>query len=241
MGKRIMPRAALCAAIVAVVPALSACGGVKDPQPDVVAGKQMFVQKCGACHTLAHANTKGTQGPDLDDAFQQSLKEGFGESAVRGVIFKQILYPNRLKNSMGIKMPAKLVAGQDAHDVAAYVASVVGKPGRDTGRLGSAVRTAGGGSTTEKNGVVSIPADPTGQLAFVYSKATATAGDVTVAMPNRSGTTHDIVIDGLGRGAQVSKGISSFKARLEAGKTYTYYCSVPGHRQAGMQGTLTVR
>lgn len=235
-----MPRAALCAAIVAVVPALSACGGVKDPHPDVVAGKQLFVQKCGACHTLNRANTKGTQGPDLDDAFQQSLKEGFGETAVRGVVYKQILYPNRLKNAQGVKMPAKLVSGQDAHDVAAYVASVAAKPGRDSGRLATAVRAAGGGTAVEKNGVISIPADPNGQLAYTYAKATGSAGPVTIAMPNRSGTGHDIVIDGLGKGAVVSKGVSSFKATLRPGK-YTYYCSVPGHRAAGMQGTLTVR
>jgi mono/diheme cytochrome c family protein len=236
-----MPRAALCAAIVAAVPALSACGGVKDPQADVVAGKQLFVSKCGSCHTLSRAGTKGTTGPNLDQSFQQSLKEGFGVTAVRGVVYKQILYPNRLKNSAGIKMPAKLVSGQDAHDVAAYVASVSAKSGKDTGRLASAVKAAGGGTAVEKGGVISIPADPGGQLAFSDSKATGTAGAVTIEMPNKSGTQHDIVIDGLGRGEVVSQGTSSFKASLDAGKTYTYYCSVPGHRQAGMQGTLTVK
>jgi mono/diheme cytochrome c family protein len=236
-----MPRAALCAAIVAALPALSACGGVKNPQADVVAGKQLFVSKCGACHTLSRAGTKGTTGPDLDQAFQQSLKEGFGVTAVRGVVYKQILYPNRLPNSAGIKMPAKLVSGQDAHDVAAYVASVSAKSGKDTGRLASAVKAAGGGTAVEKGGVISIPADPGGQLAFSDAKATGTAGPVTIEMPNKSGTQHDIVIDGLGRGEVVSQGTSSFKASLDAGKTYTYYCSVPGHRQAGMQGTLTVK
>jgi mono/diheme cytochrome c family protein len=241
MGKRIMPRAALCAAIVAAMPALSACGGLKDPQADVVAGKKLFVSKCGACHTLARANTKGTTGPNLDEAFQQSLKEGFGTSAVRGVVYKQILHPDRLKNAQGIKMPAKLVSGQDAHDVAAYVASVSSKPGKDQGRLATAVQAAGGGTATEKGGVISIPADPSGQLAFADSKATGTAGAVTIEMPNKSGTQHDIVIDGLGKGSVVANGTSSFKATLEAGKTYTYYCSVPGHRQAGMQGTLTVK
>ena len=114
MGKRILPRAALCAAIVAVVPALSACGGVKDPQADVVAGKQLFVQKCGSCHTLARAGTKGTTGPNLDEAFQQPVKENFGETAIRGVVLKQILFPNRLANADGIKMPAKLVSGENA-------------------------------------------------------------------------------------------------------------------------------
>jgi len=236
-----MPRAALCAAIVAIVPALSACGGVKDPQADVVAGKQLFVKKCGACHTLSRAGTKGTTGPNLDEAFQQSISEGFGETAVRGVIYKQILYPNRLPNASGITMPAKLVSGQDAHDVAAYVASVSSKSGKDTGRLATAVQAAGGGTATEKAGVLSIAADPNGQLAFAAAKATGTPGPVTIEMPNKSGIQHDIVIDGLGRGEVVSSGTSSFKASLDAGKTYTYYCSVPGHRQAGMQGTLTVK
>jgi plastocyanin len=236
-----MPRAALCAAIVAVVPALSACGGVKDPQADVVAGKQMFVQKCGSCHTLARAGTKGTTGPNLDQAFQQSFKEGFGTTAVRGVVYKQILYPNRLKNSDGIIMPPKLVSGQDAHDVAAYVAMASARSGKDTGRLATAVKAAGGGTATEKDGVLSIPADPGGQLAYTADKAIGKAGPVTVEMPNKSGTQHDIVIDGLGKGPVVANGTSSFKATLDAGQKYTYYCSVPGHREAGMQGTLTVK
>jgi mono/diheme cytochrome c family protein len=235
-----MPRAALCAALVTAVPMLSACG-VKDPQADVVAGKKLFVQKCGACHVLGRAGTKGTTGPNLDEAFQQSLKEGFGRSAVRGVVYKQILFPNRLKNADGVKMPAKLVSGDKAHDVAAYVASVSARTGKDTGLLASAVKPAGSGTATEKNGVISIPADPNGQLAFVASKAVGQAGPVTIEMPNKSGVGHDIVIDGVGRGPVVTKGASSFKATLAAGQKYTYYCSVPGHRQAGMQGTLTVK
>jgi plastocyanin len=240
MGKRIMPRAALCAALVTAVPMLSACGA-KDPQADVVAGKKLFVQKCGACHTLGRAGTKGTTGPNLDQAFQQSLKDGFGRTAVRGVIYKQILFPNRLQSADGVKMPAKLVSGKKAHDVAAYIASVAALGGKDTGLLATAVQAAGGGTASEKAGVLSIPADPSGQLAYTASKATGTPGPVTVEMPNTSGINHDIVIDGLGNGDEVSKGTSSFKATLAAGKTYTYYCSVPGHRQAGMQGTLTVK
>jgi plastocyanin len=235
-----MPRAALCAALVAALPALTACGA-KDPQADVVAGKKLFVSKCGSCHTLSRAGTKGTTGPNLDEAFQQSLKEGFGKTAVRGVVYKQILFPNRLPSSDGIKMPAKLVSGDSAHDVAAYVAAAASVGGKDKGLLATAVKAAGGGTATEKDGVLSIPADPGGQLAFSASKATGEAGDVTIEMPNQSGTDHDIVIDGLGKGEVVSKGTSSFKAKLEAGQKYTYYCSVPGHRQAGMEGTLTVK
>jgi uncharacterized cupredoxin-like copper-binding protein len=60
-------------------------------------------------------------------------------------------------------------------------------------------------------------------------------------MPNKSGTPHDIVIDGLGKGPVTPNGTSSFKASLAAGQTYTYYCSVDGHRQAGMVGKITVQ
>ncbi|MCZ4493486.1 MAG: hypothetical protein JWP53_2417 [Conexibacter sp.] len=235
-----MPRAALCAALVTAAPMLSACGA-KDPQADVVAGKQLFVQKCGACHTLGRAGTKGTTGPNLDEAFQQSLKDGFGRTAVRGVVYKQILFPNRMRDADGTKMPAKLVSGDKAHDVAAYVAAVSALSGKDTGLLATAVKAAGGGTAAEKNGVLSIPADPSGQLAYTASKATGQAGPATIEMPNKSGIGHDIVIDGLGKGPVVTNGTSSFKATLAAGQKYTYYCSVPGHRQAGMQGTLTVK
>src|SRR3954451_10421095 len=174
MGKRIIPRVALCAALVTAVPALTACGGVKDPQADVVAGKQMFVKKCGSCHTLARAGTKGTVGPNLDAAFKQALADGEGRSTVRGIVYDQILYPAQLKaHSTGTQMPPKLVKGQDAHDVAAYVATVAAKPGKDTGLLATAVQAAGGGeAAVEKGGVLQIDADPSGQLAFVTKKAT---------------------------------------------------------------------
>ena len=60
-------------------------------------------------------------------------------------------------------------------------------------------------------------------------------------MQNKSGTPHDIVIDGKGKGQIVTNGgISQFSATFASGK-YTFYCSVPGHRQAGMQGTLTIK
>src|SRR3954447_11293341 len=107
-------RAALAGlAVAGTVAALSACSAQRGGgTPDLIAGKQLFVSKCGSCHTLARAQTKGTVGPNLDEAFQDALHEGFGTTAVRGVIYKQILYPNRLPNSDGIKMPAKLVSGQ---------------------------------------------------------------------------------------------------------------------------------
>jgi plastocyanin len=107
--------------------------------------------------------------------------------------------------------------------------------------LATAVKQAGGGAPiAAKNGVLSIAADPSGQLAFVSNNATAPAGTLTVEMPNKSGTPHDITIDGKGKGPVVTNGVSKFTATFAPG-TYTYYCSVPGHRQAGMFGKLVVK
>jgi plastocyanin len=228
---------------------LGACTNTNSSNPDLISGKKLFAQKCGSCHVLARAGTKGTVGPNLDAAFEAPLRNGLKRSGIRGVVHDQILFPPNFKLDEGGKrpdgspaMPAKIVTGADADDVAAYVASVVAKPGKDTGLLATAVPQAGAGApATAKGGVLSIPADPNGQLAFATKKASAPAGKLEVEMPNKSGTPHDIVIDGKGKGQTVSGGgTSKFTATFAAG-TYTYYCSLPGHRQAGMQGTLTVK
>ena len=60
--------------------------------------------------------------------------------------------------------------------------------------------------------------------------AQGTPGQITVKMANKSGTPHDIVIDGKGKGEVVQNGgVSQFNADFAAG-SYTFYCSVPGHR-----------
>jgi mono/diheme cytochrome c family protein len=204
---------------------------------DVVAGKQMFVSKCGSCHVLGRAETKGTTGPNLDEAFRQAIADGIKRSGIRGAVHGWILHPN----SEGA-MPAKLVKGQDAYDVADYVAQSVAKPGKDTGLLATAVKKAGTGKpAVQQDGSLEIDADPTGQLSYVTNQATGKAGEIIVKMANKSSTPHDIVIDGKGRGQIVQNGgVSQFSANFAAG-SYTYYCSVDGHRAAGMQGKLTVK
>jgi mono/diheme cytochrome c family protein len=120
--------AALCA--VAVTLALTACGR---SEPDLSKGKAEFVEKCGSCHTLARAGTAGTQGPSLDKAFQTALADGIDRETVEGIVHRQILHPR--KNSI---MPAGLVKGEDARDVAAYVAFAAAKSGDDQSALASA-------------------------------------------------------------------------------------------------------
>lgn len=228
-------------ALAALLPAgllAAGCGGTGN-NADVVAGKQLFVKKCGSCHTLRRAGTKGTTGPNLDQAFQRAEKDGFGETAIRGVVKKQIEYPNRSPELGGI-MPAKLVTGSDANDVAAYVASVVARRGKDTGLLANAVPTASNKVAVAKNGALQIDADPNGQLLFTVSKAQAPAGKVTINFANTSGTPHNIAIAGKGKTPITPKGKGSFTATYAPG-TYTFFCEVPGHEQAGMKGTLTVK
>lgn len=226
----------------ALVVGIAGCGGsdLKEPRADVVHGKQLFVERCGACHTLARAGTRGTVGPDLDAAFAQSLSEGFGRDTVRGVVHEQILYPNS-------RMPAKLVKGQSALDIAAYVAEAAAKRGEDEGALASAVRRASQGSATEENGKLEIDANPDGQLAYTVSAASATAGSLQIDSRNASSIPHDIALQEgtsgpeLGKGETVSGGgVSRVSVDVRPGR-YTFYCTLPGHREAGMQGTLTVR
>ena len=82
------------------------------------------------------------------------------------------------------------------------------------------------------------------QLMFDTDQLTAKAGKVTVDFTNNSALSHDVVVSDqankvLGQTPVFEGGTKSFSVTLKPG-TYTYYCSVPGHRQAGMQGTLTV-
>ena len=168
-----------------IVVGLGGCG-VKHPTADEVNGKQLFVSKCGSCHTLAHAGTQGTVGPNLDDAFRQDRADGVKSTSIDGLVDYWIHYPN----SQGV-MPAKIVDGQDAQDVAAYVARVAAIPGQDSGELATAVGAVKQKPAVEKNGKLQIDADPNGQLKFLAASASATAGQVTINMKNapRSRTT----------------------------------------------------
>jgi len=93
-------------------------------------------------------------------------------------------------------------------------------------------------------GTVAIEADPEGQLAYTSTEANAEAGEVTIDFTNDSPVPHDVDIeDSEGNVVLETEVITeseeSASAELEAGE-YTFYCSVPGHREAGMEGTLVV-
>jgi mono/diheme cytochrome c family protein len=114
-------------------------------RPDTQSGQQLFTQSCGTCHTLSAAGTSGTIGPNLDNAFAADVQEGYPQSVIENVVLDQIrlgsgpgpiaTYSNgKLGNfKVQTQMPANIVKGQDALDVAAYVASVAGQSGYTTG------------------------------------------------------------------------------------------------------------
>ena len=101
----------------------------------------------------------------------------------------------------------------------------------------SGVGGGGGGATVKVN------ADPTGQLKFEQSSLKAKAGKVTIEFDNPSPIDHDVTVTAgqgkLGGTKTVANGKVSAVVDLKAGD-YTFYCSVDAHRQAGMEGKLTV-
>ena len=248
MERRTVRGPALGACVIGAVMALSGCG--VDRGDNVVNGKQQFVAKCGSCHVLGRAGTKGVTGPNLDQAFARAREDGFRDSTFEGIVHRQIQVPARKPQVDPITdkrlplMPPNLVTGQDARDVAAYVAGAVSEPGKDTGALASVGAAQAKGTAKAKGGKLVIPADPGGALAYVFANAEAPAGPLEVESPNDSSVDHDIAIEGNGvneAGPVVKNGgVSKIDVDLKAGD-YQFFCTVTGHRAAGMEGTLTVK
>jgi plastocyanin len=114
---------------------------------------------------------------------------------------------------------------------------------------GGAEAEAGGGSKEEASSggtsTVKFEANPEGMLMFEEKSATATAGEDTIEFKNTSSVPHNVSIESssgkqIAETETISEGETSTTAKLEPG-TYTFYCSIPGHREAGMEGTLTVK
>ena len=241
-------RLALAASLLAVAaPAVAGCG--REDPVDLANGKELFIGEgtCGACHKLERAGTKGTQGPSLDAAFAEARRAGMNSETVEGIVQRQIAHPRR--NSI---MPADLVTGDDAEDVAAYVAEAAGVPGEDTGDLAAIGQAEEAKPVAAEGGTLTLPADPTGQLAFVAPSednpgratvATAVAGALELVSRNESRIQHNIAVrNGAEKLGPVvgTGGTSRLTIDLRPG-TYTFFCSVPGHEEGGMRGELRVK
>jgi plastocyanin len=116
-------------------------------------------------------------------------------------------------------------------------------PAPETTKEAEGEKEAEGGTAGAAS--VEFEADPSGNLAFTTSEVTSKAGKVTVNFTNQSAVPHDVALEDeagetIAQTETVAEGTDSTTAELKPGK-YTFYCTVPGHRQAGMEGTLTVK
>lgn len=127
--------------------------------------------------------------------------------------------------------------------VALLIAGCGGGGAKSSASASSASTSSGGASSTGAAETLHLKADPSGALRFNVKSLSAKAGKVTLVMSNPSQLSHSIAIQGAGVNAAGPvvgpNGTSTVTANLKPGK-YTFYCTVPGHREAGMFGTLTV-
>jgi mono/diheme cytochrome c family protein len=189
-----------CACMLALGLGLAGCGGdlggggVVGATGDAANGKQLFVERCGSCHAMADAGTSGTIGPNMDDAFAGSRAQGFEESTFADVVRWQIAFPG-----IGLGMPADLVTGGDADDVATYVARYAGNPD---------IQPSGGGEITATEGSEIFT-----QAGCGSCHTLAAAGSSGAVGPNldEAKPAHELVVDRVtnGQGA-----MPSFKDQL---------------------------
>jgi plastocyanin len=117
------------------------------------------------------------------------------------------------------------------------------KPSNQGGKVTGNKQPAGAGAGAGVSTTLKLEASET-ELAFDTTKLSAKAGKVTIDFKNPAALEHNVVIEQDGKelaGIEpITEGEKSLTAELKPG-TYTFFCSVPGHRPAGMEGTLTVK
>jgi mono/diheme cytochrome c family protein len=174
---------------------------------DTSKGKQLFIQKCASCHTLADAKSQGTIGPNLDDAFSSDKAQGFSQQTMADVVRGQIAYADPEG-----PMTPNLVRGADANSVSLYVAKCAGNPSCGVTAATNAPPAASGGGGGTK------AAAPDGKQIFTSAgcagchtlKAAGATGNVgpnlDTAKPTEAKVEHQVTVGG---GA-----MPAFKGRL---------------------------
>jgi mono/diheme cytochrome c family protein len=96
------------------------CGGDDFADADIEAGEQTFATLCASCHTMEASGLPPSYiGPNLDDSFRAAREVGMSDEQFAGVVQRWIAIAQK-------PMPRDLVVGEDARNVAAYIASVAG-------------------------------------------------------------------------------------------------------------------
>ena len=243
-----MGASSVCGVVSAAV--LSGCQ-LKSSGTNLVNGKKLFVEQCGACHTLARAGATGATGPNLDEAFRSRARTAWAR-ARSGRRPGQILHPepSTLRSTLRPSKTLPLDAGRTSSRARTRATSrptsprrvAVQRQGHRPARRRRRREGRGhrqGARTARSTSRSPPPASPTSS-----PTRRANAGQVTIKSENPQTTGHDIAIEGNGvdqKGEVVTNGgTSQFTADLKPGD-YTFFCSVPGHREGGMEGKLTVK
>jgi plastocyanin len=128
---------------------------------------------------------------------------------------------------------------------AAPTTSSTSTPAETTSATTSSTPASGGTSSAGASSKVSLEANREGQLEYNTKSLSAKAGQVTIDFTNMASLMHNVTVESssgakVGETPTFSGGSKSVTLNLKPG-TYKFFCSVPGHRQAGMEGTLTVK
>jgi plastocyanin len=105
---------------------------------------------------------------------------------------------------------------------------------------------AAGGGQAAGGETIRLEADPDGQLAYTTDTLSAKAGNLTISFDNPASITHDVAVDdsggnNIGTSDLIAQDTTTLALKNLKPGSYTFYCTVPGHKEAGMEGTLTVR
>jgi cytochrome c6 len=181
--------------------AAAGCGAVgRVGQGDPAHGKELFLAatgkgSCASCHTLADAKSTGTLGPNLDDAFSSDKAQGFSEQTMADIVRGQIAYPEE-------PMPANIYQGQDARDIALYIAKCSGNA-----NCGVTAETAATPTTTT-GGTTTTTSKPDGKAVFAKAgcggchtlKAAGSSGNVGPNLdqlkPSKATVAHQVEVGG---------------------------------------------
>jgi plastocyanin len=139
---------------------------------------------------------------------------------------------------------ADVQAEEAAEEEEAGKSGDASQPGEGEGEIEGELQEGGDEAAAGPGGTLQLAADPAA-IAYDTTELTSKPGKVTIDFDNPAPLEHDVVVedeagDELARSEIVTESETSAEADLAAG-SYTFFCSIPGHREAGMEGTLTVK
>ena len=245
---------ALAVSVVAAL-AISACSSqsIKLAQDSPYrTGAQLFLTHCSGCHTLSLVGAAGSAS-----SVQGRLRTQAPNFNFRKEGYSCVLYAIENGGFSGEIMPQNIVVGPQAKAVARFIAKCAGQEAEKTPTIGGGASCASSANpvtppTTPSTppppkatkGPLALAADPKGLLAYDAKALVAASSKVTIDFTNASPVPHNVTIaNAAGKVEGATKTFSGGSATLALNLppgTYTFYCSVPGHEQAGMKGTLTV-